>query len=310
MQPTYPAGCLCLIALTFLASCSQAPSGPNTATPQATGPVTIYTVNYPLQYFAQRIGGEHVKVVFPGPPDTDPAYWMPSPSIIADYQNADLILLNGASYAKWTRTVSLPPSKLVHTSSSFRDQTIDVQEGLTHSHGPSGEHIHEGTAFTTWLDPQLAISQATAIHAELISQRPQYEDEFNQGYELLIEDLEEIDTEIMALVEQKRELPLLFSHPVYQYFTRRYALNAESVHWEPSEMPSEAMWDEFAALRERHPAAWMIWEDEPDAAIVARLREMSVESIVFAPCGNTPSAGDYITLMHANIGNLAKVFGR
>jgi len=37
----------------------------------------IYTVNYPLAYFTERIGGEHVKVVFPVPPDMDPAFWKP-----------------------------------------------------------------------------------------------------------------------------------------------------------------------------------------------------------------------------------------
>ena len=37
----------------------------------------IYVVNYPLKYFAERIGGEHVKVEFPVPAGADPAYWNP-----------------------------------------------------------------------------------------------------------------------------------------------------------------------------------------------------------------------------------------
>ena len=31
----------------------------------------VYTVNYPLQYFAERIGGDHVEVFFPGPAGED-----------------------------------------------------------------------------------------------------------------------------------------------------------------------------------------------------------------------------------------------
>ena len=315
MQHSFLIRCFGLFALIFLASCSHAPSGPDDANPRATGPVkidgpvTIYTVNYPLQYFAQRIGGPQVKAVFPAPRDVDPAYWMPSPPVIADYQSADLIVLNGASYARWIQNVSLPPSKLLDTSAAFRDRSIRVQQGLTHSHGPSGEHVHAGTAFTTWLDPQLAIAQAAAIHARLIALRPQYQADFDQGFDSLQRDLEEIDTQIMALVGRQRELPLVFSHPVYQYFTRRYELNAESMHWEPNEMPADAVWDELAALRERHPAKWMIWEDEPDAAIAARLREMNVESIVFRPCGNAPPDGDYLAAMRANVESLAAAFG-
>ena len=55
--------------------------------------MTVYVVNYPLQYLAERIGGEHVKVVFPAPAGIDPAYWMPDVKTISDYQKADLILL-------------------------------------------------------------------------------------------------------------------------------------------------------------------------------------------------------------------------
>ena len=54
--------------------------------------ISVYTVNYPLKYFAERIAGEHATVVFPAPKDVDPAYWMPDKKTIADYQKADLIL--------------------------------------------------------------------------------------------------------------------------------------------------------------------------------------------------------------------------
>ena len=112
----------CLIAITVIAlatfpSFSSADDNPS-------GKLTIYTVNYPLKYFAERIAGEHAKVVFPAPKDIDPAYWMPDRKIISDYQKADLILLNGAHYAKWTEKVSLPRSKMVDTSRKFKNRYI------------------------------------------------------------------------------------------------------------------------------------------------------------------------------------------
>jgi zinc transport system substrate-binding protein len=45
--------------------------------------LVIYTVNYPLKYFAERIGGEHAEVVFPAPAGVDPAYWMPERKTIS-----------------------------------------------------------------------------------------------------------------------------------------------------------------------------------------------------------------------------------
>jgi zinc transport system substrate-binding protein len=59
-------------------------------------PFTVYTVNYPLTYFTERIGGEHARVIFPAPPDVDPAFYAPNTAIVRKYQKADLIILNGA----------------------------------------------------------------------------------------------------------------------------------------------------------------------------------------------------------------------
>ena len=55
----------------------------------ADSPLSVYVVNYPLQYFAERIGGPDVRVVFPAPADGDPAFWKPLPEQIAAYQKRD-----------------------------------------------------------------------------------------------------------------------------------------------------------------------------------------------------------------------------
>ena len=126
----------------------------------AAEPLNVYVVNYPLQYFAERIGGPHVKVTLPVPADADPAYWVPSIADIGAYQQADIILLNGAGYAKWISKVSLSRAKTIDTSKGFKDRFITVKEIVTHSHGPGGEHAHEALAFTTWLDPMLAAARS------------------------------------------------------------------------------------------------------------------------------------------------------
>jgi zinc transport system substrate-binding protein len=58
----------------------------------------IYTTSYPLYHFASVIGGDALEVVFPAPPDVDPAYWKPGVDVLLAYQQADLILLNGAGF--------------------------------------------------------------------------------------------------------------------------------------------------------------------------------------------------------------------
>jgi zinc transport system substrate-binding protein len=272
------------------------------------GQLTVYTVNYPLQYFAQRIAGEHADVIFPVPAGEDPAFWQPPVDIIAGYQQADLILLNGAGYAKWVNRVSLPRRKLVDSSAGFRDDYIHVDEGVTHSHGPGGDHSHSGTAFTTWLDFRQAAKQARAIAEAMSRLRPQWETDFSRNLAVLEAELLELDQQIQSTVAAKPDLPLLASHPVYQYLQRRYGLTLQSVMWEPDEVPDEAAWSGLGYLLREHPAQWMIWEGEPNTESVQRLRNLGVESRVFDPAGNRPQDGDFLDVMQQNVKNLQQVF--
>jgi len=221
-------------------------------------PLSVYVVNYPLQYFAERIGGPEVRVTFPAPAHADPAFWKPSPDEIVAYQKADLILLNGASYAKWVPRVSLPPSRMVDTSATFADQFIPLKNQVTHSHGQAGKHEHGNVAFTTWLDPKQAIAQARAIGNALIRLRPGAANDFNQRFESLATDLKDLDNQLAAAVTACASRPLVFSHPVYQYFIRRYGLNGREVHWEPDESPTPEQWAALKRLLAEHPAQWMI----------------------------------------------------
>jgi zinc transport system substrate-binding protein len=270
--------------------------------------LSVYVVNYPLKYFAERVGGDHVDVEFPAPKGTDPAYWIPNIATIGAYQQADLLILNGASYAKWVDKVSLPRSKMVDTSRSFKDSYITIKEAVTHSHGAEGEHAHEGAAFTTWLDLDLAARQAKAIATAYARKKPEVKSTFQKNYAALEKDLMALDQDIMQTVSKNPSMPLIASHPVYDYFSRRYGLNMKSVHWEPDEVPTDEQCIELQGILKDHPAEWMIWEGEPNTSAVAKLKSMGINSLVFDPCGNVPAHGDFLRVMRQNAENLKAAF--
>jgi len=270
--------------------------------------LTIYVVNYPLKYFAERIAGEHATVVFPAPADVDPAYWMPDAKTISDYQRADLILLNGANYAKWVNKVSLPRFRMVNTSEAFKDRYIEAAEILTHSHGAEGKHAHEALAFTTWIDFSLAAEQAKAIAKALNRKKPSLEDIFQRNYQELEKDLLKLDRDMKALVSKDISKPFTVSHPVYDYLARGYGLNIKSVHWEPDEVVDDRQLMELQSILKDHPAKWMIWEGEPIKESVERLKIMGLKSLVFDPCGNVPNNGDFLQVMRQNVENLRLAF--
>ncbi len=270
----------------------------------------VLTVNYPLAYFAQRIAGEHVAVRFPAPGDVDPAFWQPDGATVAVYQSADLVFLNGAGYAKWLDVVTLPASRLVNTSASFRDRYLAVEETVTHSHGPEGEHSHEGTAFTAWLDPQLAIAHAEAIADALSARWPEHEGDFRDGMTSLEADLQALHSALLAATASAGSRPIVTSHPVYQYLAARYDLNLRSVQWEPDVPPSASRWNEFQRLLREHPATLMLWEGEPLTETSERLESLGVTVVVFDQCGNVPAEGDYLSVMRRNVESLAAALAR
>jgi len=288
-------------------ACSDSRDAPRPQGAEPSRRLSVYTVNHPLAYFAARIGGEHVEVVMPAPSGIDPAFWKPSPETIAAYQSADLLLENGAGYAAWTKRATLPRASRVDTSAGFRDRLIVQSDAVTHAHGPGGDHSHATTAFTTWLDPTLALEQANAIARALIERRPLSERDFSRGLAELEADLLQLDQRLENATGPLRGQPLLFSHPVYQYLARRYDLEGRSLHLEPGEPPTATQWRDLEALLREQPARLMLFEGEPHPEAEARLRAQGVRTVVFEPSGNRPAEGDWLTSMRANAERLEKM---
>ncbi len=301
---------LAMVALVALVACSRESSPAEEASVAPAGALVVYTTNYPLAFMAERVAAgsrEPVHVTFPAPPDVDPASWSPGRAVVADYQRADLVLRNGASYEKWVQRASLPLATQVDTSKSFAERLIAIENAVEHSHGPQGAHSHSGTAFTTWLDPVLATAQAKAVRDALVRARPNGAEGFHAGFDALAGELADLDRELRAVFAEAPRRPLLASHPVYQYLARAFELNLESVHWEPGEAPDAAGWTELDALLAEHPATVMLWEGEPLAQTAELLARRGVRVAVFDPCGNRPAQGDYLAAMRANAARLAEL---
>jgi zinc transport system substrate-binding protein len=268
----------------------------------------MVATNYPLAYFAERIAGHRAEVNFPIPSSIDPAYWKPDGKSVRELQKADVIFLNGADYEKWLPRVALPKLKLVETSAAFQDTWLRVENTVIHRHGAGGQHSHAGTAFTTWLDFDQAAKQATAVAEALARKRPEWKSLFLENLKSLHGDLAALDSELTRITAIRPDAPLLASHPVYQYLARRYRLKLQSVHWEPHKMPAEPEWLELQKILAAHPSHWMIWEAQPSAEVVGKLKSLGVKTIVFDPCANRPESGDFLSHMRSNIENLRAAF--
>lgn len=295
----------------FFASCGNSPEdGAATGASQesSSDKPLVHVTNYPLLYFAERIGGDLIELHFlAGKKKGDPSFWKPTDEEILQMQGADLVLINGATYEKWLDAVSLPTNVTYDTSDAFAGEFLSSGEVITHSHGEDGEHTHGGIAGTTWMDFQQAIWQAEEVHRALSEFDPENESAYTEGFNSLADDLDALHQEFKAVGLRLKEVPLVGSHPVYQYLARRYYLGIESVHWEPDVAPGDEGVNELKEILETHPAKWMIWEGSPIEKSVKLLEGMGIDSVVIDPCGNRPDSGDWLTVMRENLENLKTV---
>jgi zinc transport system substrate-binding protein len=314
MRAALRLGGLLTLALIAMQGCSRREQVPS-SDHLATRPV-IYTTFYPTFYFAKVIGGDAVEVVNPCPCDEDPPFWAPAARVIADYQRADMVIIQGAGYEKWIDTVSLPENCLVDSTKALHDDLIHYPEAVTHSHGPAGAHSHAGVDANTWLDPINARAQAATIKAAMEAAFPKLKETFERGFAELDGQLQALDRELAELSNTHQGLSLACAHPTYGYLARRYGWNVVTFILDPTK-PLDAdvvrqIKDKLAGRNVKH----MLWESEPADAVRAQIqRELELGSIVFNPCealtpADLDSGANYVSVMKRNIADLKRLLNQ
>jgi zinc transport system substrate-binding protein len=275
---------------------------PAANTPAKSGPLTVMTSFYPTTYFAKRIAGEHAKVVCPLPKDADAAFWQPSAEVLAQYQQADLIVLNGANFEHWTATATLPESRVVMTADAFKKDWIVIKNATTHSHGPAGSHTHAGVNGHTWPDPVNAIAQADAIRDALIAKDPAHKSDYIANAQKLDNELADLAARFKSLALTK---PMFASHPSYSYLARRCGWKLIEFTLESDEPPTEKQIADLRQAKADNPdVEIMLWEDKPGAPAQKLMDELKLKVVIFDPAENAEATDDYLAIMRKNLENL------
>lgn len=303
---------LFILMLSVLAGCKEKPS-PTTTEPRTTTPV-VYTTFYPTEFFTTQIAGDTADVICPLPDDADPIYWQPTRDQIAAFQDADLIIINGAEFEKWLAAATLPESRVVDTAAGFEDAWVTYQS-TTHAHGAGGEHTHEGIDGHTWVDPINAIAQATAIRDALIERFPENETVYRVSFGALRAELENLNARLQAITEQLDNVQILASHPAYNYLASRYAWQITNFDLDPTiVIDQEALHEIDQALDPSAQTNLMLWESAPDEQTVMLLDALGVTSLTFSPCelldAERRAAGaTYLSVMQDNLTRLEGALG-
>lgn len=296
-------GAITVAAFLWLAACTERPTPVES---NSSGKFRVYTTFYPTTDFTTRIVGGVAEVVCPLPDGEDPIFWQPSRAAVMAYQQADLIILNGAELEKWVPTVSLPLSRVVDSAASFREHFIRY-DSATHNHGLKGEHAHVGVDGHTWLDPVNAKAQARAILNALIQRMPDHEHEFQENHGALALDLDDLDERWRRLAPELAKAEIFASHPAYNYLAARYSLQIINLDIDP-----EGETEQLSILPREVSASKrriLLWESHPAIQVADEARRLGFINVVLSPCetlseDQREAGADFISVQNAGLDRL------
>ena len=300
---------LFLIISAFVTGCGKESS----TAKQQNEKITVYTTIFPLKDFAEKIGGNYVDVEAIYPAGADSHTYEPSQKQIVNIAKADLFVYNGAELEPFV-------DKLEESLKQEKVTIVNASEGLPLITSSEEEEEHEETEAHhhdqdphVWLDPSLAARQAEAIKNALVKLQPAHKDEFEKNYEVLKQQLSDLDKEFQTAVNNAKTKEILVSHAAYGYWEHRYGIKQIAIAGlSASQEPSQKKLAEIAKLAKEHQLQYILFETfaTPKVAEVVQketgTKILRLNHLATISEEDAKKNKDYITLMKENLETLKK----
>lgn len=297
---------LAVTALLLTAGCGSDDTGDGGDGPQ------VLAGFYPLEWAAERIGGDRVSVEALTPPGGEPHDLELTPRDVAAVEEADLLVyLRG-----------FQPALDEAAGSAGGDSTWDVADAVdlmagehedegTDEHEEEGGHEHEDGAVDPhfWLDPLRLADAGDALADRLTELDPEGADTYEANASALRTDLEALDAEMNTGLGSCAVDTLVTAHDAFGYLAERYGLEVVGINGlSPSQEPSPAQLAAISRLVAERGVTTVYTEALVDPAVAETVAaEAGVRTAVLDPVeGLTDeSAGDdYLEVMRANLATL------
>lgn len=314
------------LGATALTACSGAAANGGTD-----GKLDVTASFYPMQFLAEQIGKDHVKVATLTEPGVEPHDLEITPKQTAQLGEADVIL-----YLK-----SLQPAVDKAVAQSGVKNIVDAAKLTTlESHGASGhdhghDHGHEGEAghseeehaeeepakegeATTdphvWLDPAKYAEVAQGVGKALEKADPDHAADYKKNTEELVAKLNGLDTEFKDGLGNTATKTFITTHAAFGYLAERYGLDQEGISGvDPESEPSPARMKELQEVAKKDNVSTVFFETlASDKTAKTLAADTGLKTDVLDPLeGITDKSqgADYFEVMRSNLKNLQKALG-
>jgi zinc transport system substrate-binding protein len=256
---------------------------------------------YPLQFVAEKIGGEQVRVANLTKPGAEPHDLELTPSQMTSISDAQLVL-----YLK-----GFQPAVDEAVAQEAARRAFDVATVQPLNDAQAGEE--SGKDPHVWLDPVRLAEIADKTADRLASIDPVHAADFRSRATALRTDLETLDEEYSAGLANCARHEIVTSHAAFGYLAGRYKLTQIPITGlNPDEDPSPAQLQQVATLAKQKGATTIFFETLVSPKLSeAVARQVGAKAEVLDPIeGIEPgSSADYFSVMRSNLATLRTALG-
>lgn len=308
--PTAAVAGAVVLGLTALTACSSS----DAADHKNGDKLDVVASFYPMQFLAERIGGEHVSVTTLTKPGVEPHDLELSPRQIGGLTDADYIL-----YLK-----GIQPAVDDAIEQSGAKGAVDAAKLTTlEDHGTEAggeEHGHEhhgdeaGADPHIWLDPVKYAEVAKGVGKSLEKSDPDHAADYRKNTAALVTELDGLDKAYTDGLKTTATKTFITTHSAFGYLAERYGLTQEGIAGvDPEAEPSPARISEIHTIAEKDGATTVFFETlASDRTAKTLAKDTGLKTDVLDPLeGITDKSkgADYIEVMRSNLAALQKALG-
>jgi zinc transport system substrate-binding protein len=280
--------------------------------------LTLYTTVFPLQYFAERIGGEFVDVETIYPPGADEHTFDPSQKDMMKLADADLFFYIGLGLEGFVENTKKTLKNENVTLVATADDLPLYAEGEHHEdseehhddEGNSEEHEHDVNPHV-WLDPLYSKDMASVIKDELIKKMPKNKALFEENFQQLTTELEELNNEFEETISSAKHKSIIVTHAAFGYWEQRYGIEQISISGlSTSNEPSQRELEKIISLADHEGLHYILFEQNVQsklAEIVQKeigARALPIHNLAILTKKNISNKETYFSLMKQNLESL------
>ncbi|MFN3865190.1 MAG: metal ABC transporter substrate-binding protein [Demequina sp.] len=297
------AGCTTTDTDTETAPVAASPSASASASAPPATTISVAAAFYPLQFVAERVGGDHTSVMALTSPGVEPHDLELSPASVREIQVVDVVLflsdfqpaVDDAVSTTGVRALDAHHIVEAHEGEHEDEAHADDEDDHGHDHAGGDPHF--------WLDPTLLAEYAHDVAAELADIDPANADTYAANAVTLETELLALDDSFTQGLAQCERHDIFVGHEAFGYLTERFDLEQHGLSGlDPDAEPSPARAREMRDLVNATGATTVYSESVVDAAAVRALAaDAGVDTAVLDPVEGVTGDDDYIVVMTRNL---------